>query len=58
MADEDTYRYVGTVDGLPRVWGCGDTPDEAYRACVTAVMNYLVRRPDTGPLSKWLIEEE
>lgn len=42
--------------GIPRVYGEGPQADVAYTRCAEAVLDYVQRRPDTGPVSSWLIE--
>lgn len=39
-------------NGVRRVWGM--TPADV----VDAIRDYLARRPDTGPLSKWSVRPE
>ncbi len=50
-------RYVGKdANGIPRVWGEGETSEIAETRCREAVLDYLKGRPDTGPLSGWIVE--
>lgn len=50
-------RYIGAdQSGIPRVYGEAKQDDVAYTECARAVQEYVARRPDTGPASKWLIE--
>lgn len=50
-------RYIG-VDrkGHERVFGEAKQPDVAFTECRQAVIEYVRRRPDAGPVSAWLIE--
>ena len=57
-SETKTYWYVGLLEGFPRTWGAGNTPSEAYNQCVASTLNYIIKRPDSGPLSKWQIERE
>lgn len=54
------FRYVGyDRNGVPRVYGeslAGLV--HAYGQCLQAVREYIRGRPDTGPVSSWLIEEQ
>jgi hypothetical protein len=51
-------RYIGyDKSGIPRVYGEAKQPDVAYTECTRAVQEYVRRRPDTAPVSSWLIEE-
>lgn len=48
-------RYSGfDGNGIPRVWGEHETSHEVAEArCMDAAKDYVKRRPDTGPLSRW-----
>ena len=39
--------------GIKRVWGEGVMSGKARREAKEAANNYVKRRPDTGPLSRW-----
>ena len=53
-ANMDTYECVGKdLMGVKRVSGFGETAKEAFQACLEEARQYVKRRPDTGPLSKW-----
>ena len=50
------YRYVGRDgNGIIRVWGEGRSDYDAVKECETAAMEYVARRPDTGPLADWSV---
>jgi hypothetical protein len=52
-------RYIGCDKaGIARVYGEAKQADVAYTECLRAVREYVRRRPDTGPVSDWLIEPE
>jgi hypothetical protein len=52
------HEFVGKdANGIPRVYGNGPTPDVAESECRKAMMEYVGRRPDTGPLDKWSLEK-
>jgi hypothetical protein len=38
------------VNGVPRVYGENDTVEAALKACTEEAMDYVRKRPDTGPL--------
>ena len=46
------------ASGIPRAFGHAETPEAAYRQCVEAATAYVRGRPDTGPLSRWLFEDD
>lgn len=47
-------EYTGyDASGYPRVYGTGFGRQQAADNCLKAAQEYIVRRPDTGPLSKW-----
>ena len=52
-----TIRING-LDGnlFPGVWAEGETLAEAQQNLAGAIMDYVKRRPDTGPVSKWRAE--
>lgn len=55
----EIVRYIGTDrSGIPRVYGEAKQADVAYTECTRAVLEYVRRRPDTGPASSWLIETD
>lgn len=39
--------------GFPRVYGVGPTNDVAETECSEAIIEYLLRRPDMGPVDRW-----
>jgi hypothetical protein len=50
----DQVRCSGfDANGFRRVFGVGSTRDIAQERCQKAAQDYLVGRPDTGPLSAW-----
>jgi hypothetical protein len=50
-------QYVGyDKAGVPRVYGEAKQADVAFNECALAVVEYVKQRPDTGPVSSWLIE--
>lgn len=50
-------RYLGAdKNGIVRVYGQAKQPDVAFTECRQAVIEYVQRRPDTGPVDSWLIE--
>ena len=51
------YEYVGKDPaGVPRVFGCShESATTAAEECKTAILEYLRRRPDTGPADKWTV---
>jgi hypothetical protein len=53
------YEYVGVdANGTRRVFGFGPAPDVAETECKRAALEYVGRRPDTGPLDKWTFEND
>jgi hypothetical protein len=46
------------VNGVPRVYGENDTVEAALKACTEEAMDYVRKRPDTGPLDKWLFIDD
>jgi hypothetical protein len=44
-------------NGTRRVYGEGPSLDVAETRCMEEAIAYLRRRPDTGPLSRWLFRE-
>lgn len=49
------YRGIDS-SGIARVYGEATTDHEAFAQCRQAVIEYVRRRPDTAPMSAWLIE--
>ena len=51
------FEYVGKdASGTPRVFGCShQSATEAAEECKAAILEYVRRRPDTGPLDKWTV---
>jgi hypothetical protein len=39
--------------GVKRVYGEGRTAPEAEAECHNAALDYVCKRPDTGPLADW-----
>jgi|RhiMetdeSRZDD1v2_1073273.scaffolds.fasta_scaffold1367449_1 hypothetical protein len=39
--------------GIRRVYGEGQTASEAEAECRSAALDYIRRRPGTGPLADW-----
>ncbi len=51
------YQYIGKdANELPRCYGNGPTADAAETECRKAIIEYIGRRPDTGPISSWTLE--
>ena len=52
------HEYAG-VDrtGLPRCYGTGPTADVAETECWKAIVEYISRRPDTGPVGRWTLSK-
>lgn len=49
-------RYIGTdKNSIPRVWGEGKTADIAETRCRLEVIEYIRRRPETGPVTSWKV---
>lgn len=46
------------VNGIPRVWGRGPSPDKAVKECKAEALSYVRRRPDAGPLLWWSFSYE
>lgn len=44
------------ANGIPRVYGTGPTRDVAETECRQAVIEYVRRRPETGPVAAWRVE--
>ncbi len=52
-------EFVGyDANGHKRVWGTGYGKQQAADSCLKAAELYVVKRPDTGPLSGWKFEFE
>ena len=52
------YQIAGIdPNGHKRVFGYGATHVEAKQQCQTAVLSYIVGRPDTAPYDKWKFVE-
>ena len=52
------HEYTGhDGNGIPRCFGSGPTPDVAETECRKAIVEYVDRRPDTGPVSCWTLEK-
>ncbi len=52
-------RYLGIdQNGIARVYGEARREHEAWQEAKDAIIEYVGRRPDTGPVSEWLIERE
>ncbi len=50
------YEFTGKdTNGIARVYGSGETETQSVYECQEAAKDYVRRRPDTGPLSKWEI---
>jgi len=45
-------------NGIPRVYGEHSNLDVAETMCKEEAIEYVKRRPDTGPLSKWIFMNE
>lgn len=44
-------RFIGRdMQGINRVWGDGETIDEAAAECEKAINEYVKRRPDCWPM--------
>ena len=54
----DAIRVCVGIDGngIERVFGEGPNFDVAETECRKAIKEYVTRRPDTGPISKWKME--
>lgn len=51
-------KYIGyDKSGIARVYGAAKQKEAAYTECCCAVIEYVRRHPDTGPVRSWLIEE-
>lgn len=46
------------VNGIPRVYGEHKNVDVAETICKEEALDYLRKRPDTGPLAKWIFINE
>ena len=47
-------RFTGfDPNGIARVYGEHSSADVAETMCKEEAMNYVRRRPDTGPLDRW-----
>lgn len=52
------YRYIGVdAAGIVRVYGEATDSHSAASQCWKAIREYVARRPDTAPVSRWIIEE-
>ena len=52
-------RYIAyDQNGVKRAGGTGNTHTEAYAEAREAALDYIVDRPDTGPLAEWWILEK
>ena len=50
-------KFIGLdAYAVPRVYGVGQTAEIAETECWEAAKEYVVRRPDTGPLSEWTVD--
>jgi hypothetical protein len=48
------FKVVGyDRAGVPRTYGLGQDEYEAHAECQLAIIAYVRRRPDTGPVSSW-----
>ena len=46
------FRFIGrSPEGAKRVWGEGETVEEAHRNVCDAAIDYLKGRPDCRPLT-------
>ncbi len=44
-------RFIGRdIQGVKRVWGEGETEEQARAECVRARDEYVMRRPDCSPM--------
>jgi len=52
------HEFIGKdAGGLPRCFGYGPTQDVAESECRKSILEYVMRRPDTGPVSSWTLEK-
>ena len=53
------HHIVGyDANGIPRVFGQHNNIDVAETFCKKTAAEYVKRRPDTGPLDKWIFINE
>ena len=51
--------YIGyDPNGIKRVFGHGNTHTEALKETIEAAIDYITKRPDTGPFGEWDYKEK
>lgn len=53
------YRFVGTdARNVPRIYAEHTNRDVAETLALQETYSYVRRRPDTGPLSQWVVAQD